>query len=132
LASGQFSQTEWDVQGSLVQTEAKACNFKKRQANGSVHQRTGSHATLQQNLQSLTPMEDPTQTTVAAMSNRGWSPLNRKLLSHLQLLPENESTNNQQPSPSTTLPELNVDNGMPGTIIDQLQVHSNRNGGITR
>jgi hypothetical protein len=69
-----------------------------------------------------------------ATSERGWSPGNRKLLSHPDLLPEDAPTNrnDKQPSPSNKPPDLNLESGLSCDVVDRLCQERDRKGGILR
>jgi hypothetical protein len=63
-----------------------------------------------------------------ATSDRGWSPTNRKLLSHPDL--QKQVPTNQDPP--TDLTDLNLDTGFSTVCIDRIMQHCARNGGMVR
>jgi hypothetical protein len=78
-------------------------------------------------------------TNKQATSDRGWYPPNRKLQSHPELLPDNntnsnqsEVTNSQPPSSSSEPSQLNLTSGFSSTVMDTILQHVIKNGGIER
>jgi hypothetical protein len=75
-------------------------------------------------------------TNLNATSERGWSPANRKLLSHPDLLPDEAQIiqDAEQPSNNGAIvsPELNLVSGLSSVVIDRLCQQRERNGGIAR
>jgi hypothetical protein len=71
------------------------------------------------------------ETNQKAVSDRGWNPPNRKLLSHPEIKSPDSSTTNRTDSSSTTLTpaDVNGGDGLSATTLDRLLQAHVRNGG---
>ena len=64
-----------------------------------------------------------------AVADRGWYPPNRKLLEHPSLTVQQKSNNSIN---AVTLPCLNVETGLAGSVIDRIIHHRSKSDGAKK